>query len=112
MGVLILILKIIGLVLLGLLALLVLALLIILFVPFRYRIHASYYDTADIQATVSWLLHAISVSLCISKDDKKCRIKVFGICILDLFHPKPRKEKKRKKKSDTKNFYPAFFIIF
>ena len=102
MGVLILILKIIGLVLLGLLALLVLALLIILYVPFRYRIHASYYDTADIQATVSWLLHAISVSLCISKDDKKCRIKVFGICILDLFHPKPRKEKMRKKKSDKK----------
>lgn len=102
MGVLFLILKIIGIVLLGLLALLLLALLIILFVPFRYRIHASYYDTADIQATVSWLLHAISVSLCISKDDKKCRIKVFGICILDLFHPKPRKEKKRKKKSDTK----------
>lgn len=102
MGVLFLILKIIGIVLLGLLALLLLALLIILFVPFRYRIHASYYDTADIQATVSWLLHAISLSLCISKDDKKCRIKVFGICILDLFHPKPRKEKKRKKKSDTK----------
>ena len=102
MGVLFLILKIIGIVLLGLLALLLLALLIILYVPFRYRIHASYYDTADIQATVSWLLHAISVSLCISKDDKKCRIKVFGICILDLFHPKPRKEKKRKKKSDTK----------
>ena len=102
MGVLFLILKIIGIVLLGLLALLLLALLTILFVPFRYRIHASYYDTADIQATVSWLLHAISLSLCISKDDKKCRIKVFGICILDLFHPKPRKEKKRKKKSDTK----------
>ena len=44
MGVLFLILKIIGIVLLGLLALLLLALLIILYVPFRYRIHASYYD--------------------------------------------------------------------
>lgn len=101
MGILFLIIKIIGIVLLGLLALLLLALFIILFVPFRYRIHASYYDTANIQASVSWLLHAVSVRLCISKQDKKCQIKVFGICIMDLFHPKPRKEKKHKEKSDT-----------
>lgn len=101
MGILFFILKIIGIVLLGLLALFFLALFIILFVPFRYRIHASYYDTADIHASVSWLLHAISVQFCFSKQDRKCQIKVLGLCIMDLFHPKSRKEKKQKRKSDT-----------
>lgn len=101
MGILFLILKIIGIVLLGLLAFLFLALFIILFVPIRYRIHASYYDTADIEASVSWLLHAISVRFCLSKQDRKCQIRLFGICIMDLFHPKPHKDKKKKKKSDT-----------
>lgn len=101
MGILFLILKIIGIVFLGLLALFFLALFIILFVPFRYRIHASYYDTADIHASVSWLLHAISVQFRFSDQERKCQIKVLGLCIMDLFHPKPRKEKKRKKKSDT-----------
>lgn len=101
MGILFLILKIIGIVLLGLLTFLFLALFIILFVPIRYRIYASYYDTANIQASVSWLLHAISVRFYFSKEDRNFQIRLFGICVMDLFHPKPRKEKKKKKNSKS-----------
>lgn len=108
MGIVLSILKIIGIVLLVILLLLVLIIGLVLFVPVRYNLHALYYGEADVKAGVSWLLHIFSVKLFISGKVKKCVIKVFGIPVFDLFNQKEKesskkeKKKKRIKKSDKK----------
>lgn len=104
MEILLLILKIIGIALLSLLCLALLLILVVLFVPVRYRLYAGYYDKEpDISAKVYWLLHILHISLRITKQDKSCIVRIFGIPLLDVFHKKPVKEKKRKsKKKQTK----------
>lgn len=103
MGVLLLVLKIIGIILAVILALILGIILIVLFVPFRYRVSASYYHEPDINASVSWLLHIVSVCFSFSSSDKKCIIRILGIPILDLLHPKEKKKKSDKTNNNTKN---------
>lgn len=62
MGVLLAIVKFIGIALLILLALLLLLLLVILFVPIRYQAEVSYYDELTVKAKVSYLFRLLRVT--------------------------------------------------
>ena len=99
MGILFLVLKIIGFILLGLLAFLILLLLAVLFVPIRYRVVAQYEEKAIARITAGWFLHLIGVRLVISDQEKSCKLKLFGIPLIDFFSPRKDKRKKRRSKS-------------
>jgi hypothetical protein len=109
MGIVILILKIIGIILLILLGILLLAVISIVFYPISYTMAASYEDTISAKAKVHWLFHLISVTLIYETDNKKCILRILGIPIMDFLHPKPKKEKikqenpKQKKSKKEKN---------
>ena len=99
MGILFLVLKIIGFILLGLLAFLILLLLAVLFVPIRYRVAAQYEEKAIARITAGWFLHLIGVRLVISDQEKSCKLKLFGIPLVDFFSPRKDRRKKRRSKS-------------
>ncbi len=99
MGILFLVLKIIGFILLGLLAFLILLLLAVLFVPIRYRVVAQYEEKAIARITAGWFLHLIGVRLVISDQEKSCKLKLFGIPLIDFFSPRKDRRKKRRSKS-------------
>ena len=99
MGILFLVLKIIGFILLGLLAFFVLLLLAVLFVPIRYRVVAQYEEKAIARITAGWFLHLIGVRLVISDQEKSCKLKLFGIPLIDFFSPRKDRRKKRRSKS-------------
>lgn len=99
MGILFLVLKIIGFILLGLLAFLILLLLAVLFVPIRYRVVAQYEEKAIARITAGWFLHLIGVRLVISNQEKSCKLKLFGIPLIDFFSPRKDRRKKRRSKS-------------
>lgn len=99
MGILFLVLKIIGFILLGLLAFLILLLLAVLFVPIRYRVVAQYEEKAIARITAGWFLHLIGVRLVISDQEKSCKLKLFGIPLIDFFSPRKDRTKKRRSKS-------------
>lgn len=96
MGILFLVLKIIGFILLGLLAFFVLLLLAVLFVPIRYRVVAQYEEKAIARITAGWFLHLIGVRLVISDQEKSCKLKLFGIPLIDFFSPRKDRRKKRR----------------
>lgn len=98
MGILFLVLKIIGFILLGLLAFFVLLLLAVLFVPIRYRVVAQYEEKAIVRITAGWFLHLIGVRLVISDQEKSCKLKLFGIPLIDFFSPRKDRRKKRRSK--------------
>ena len=88
LGVLLMILKILGIVLLCIIALALFVVIIVLFVPIRYKADGYYKDSDyNVKAKASWLLHIVSVSFDL-KASKEPVIKVFGIKL------------KSKKKSD------------
>lgn len=99
MGILFLVLKMIGFILLGLLAFLILLLLVVLFVPIRYRVVAQYEEKAIARITAGWFLHLIGVRLVISDQEKSCKLKLFGIPLIDFFSPHKDRRKKRRSKS-------------
>ena len=99
MGILFLVLKMIGFILLGLLAFLILLLLAVLFVPIRYRVVAQYEEKAIARITAGWFLHLIGVRLVISDQEKSCKLKLFGIPLIDFFSPRKDRRKKRRSKS-------------
>lgn len=99
MGILFLVLKMIGFILLGLLAFLILLLLAVLFVPIRYRVVAQYEEKAIARITAGWFLHLIGVRLVISDQEKSCKLKLFGIPLVDFFSPRKDRRKKRRSKS-------------
>ena len=98
MGILFLVLKIIGFILLGLLAFFVLLLLAVLFVPIRYRVVAQYEEKAIARITAGWFLYLIGVRLVISDQEKSCKLKLFGIPLIDFFSPRKDRRKKRRSK--------------
>lgn len=102
------ILKIIGIVLGVLLALFLLLVGIILFVPVRYRVYASKYDTIQVKARVSWLLRIVSLRFRYYSEEETywyC-LRIFGFTLIDSNRPtKVKKEKKvkvKKAKSDKR----------
>lgn len=106
------ILKIIGIVIVSLLGLFLFLLAIVLFVPVRYRIKASKYDSIQANARVSWLCRVVSLRVAYSdKEDNEgglyYRVKILGFTFLDSKKPKKERVKKVKKtkikKSEIKN---------
>jgi len=79
-GIILNILKIIGIIILAILGIVILLLALTLFVPFRYDISGHYYDKEDYKAEVrcSYLLHIISFSLSYEKE-LASSLKLFGI---------------------------------
>lgn len=97
------ILKIIGIVLGVLLALLLFLLGIILFVPIRYRIYASKYDTIKVKAKVSYLCKIVSFRFRYYSDEERYSycLRIFGYPFIDS--DRPPKEKKEKKVKSNKS---------
>lgn len=84
-----LILKWIGMILLGILGLVLTMILLVLFVPVRYRARGSYYEELKGKASVSWLLHILSLSV-VYDGEPNVAIRIFGI-----------RMKSREKKDDA-----------
>lgn len=104
MGVLLLILKIIGITLLVILGLVLLILILVLVVPFRYSANGRKQESfIEGSAKVTWLLHFIAVSLNYDGNEKKPEfdIRIAGISPLKI-KKKLSEKKKAKKKAEKK----------
>lgn len=98
------ILKIIGIVLGVLLALFLFLVGIILFVPVRYRVYASKYDTIQAKARVSWLLRIVSLRFRYYSEEETywyC-LRIFGFALIDSNRPTKVKKVKKEKVKKTK----------
>lgn len=102
-----LILKWIGMILLGILGLLLTLILLVLFVPVRYRAGGSYYEELKGKASVSWLLHILSLSV-VYDGEPDVAIRIFGIRMKNKektddtdFDEKPLKRKRRPAEAAT-----------
>lgn len=82
LGVLLMVLKVIGIVLLSVLGLILLVILLVLNVPFRYSGKADYEDKLSADGTVSWLLHLVHVSVSYT-DDLHYSVRIFGFKVTD-----------------------------
>lgn len=91
LGLLLTVLKIIGLILLAVLGLILLLILVLLLVPLRYRGKGSYYGKPEGSLRVTWLLHLLSVDVSY-REQFKVVIRVLGFRLF--------KEKGRKAKED------------
>ncbi len=96
-------LKVIGIILLVIFLLVLFLLGIVLFVPIRYTGSGVIDETRkEVRGKVTWLLHAVSVSISYAHPDKpSILIKILGINI-EKFKKKPKKEKKHKAKKTAK----------
>lgn len=97
LGVLLTILKIIGIILLVILLTVLFLLAIVLFVPVRYRLQGSLTEDKRIIGKIHWLFSAVSVPLTIDENGVNYVIKIFGIDI-----SKCKKKRRPKKKKDKK----------
>lgn len=97
--------KIIGIVLGILLALFLFLVGIILFVPVRYRVYASKYDTIQVKARVSWLLRIVSLRFRYYSEEETywyC-LRIFGFTFIDSNRPTKAKKVKKVKVKKTKS---------
>lgn len=109
MSVVLLILKIIGFLLLAIVGLLLLVVLLVLMVPVRYRIHGKVDEDDGIMAELrlNWLCHLVSYRLLYRDQERKKKLKIFGIPLKEegkraktKRSRKPRKQKEKKKEKD------------
>ena len=77
------ILKIIGIVLLVVVGIVLLILCLLLFVPIRYRVHASFYGKPRVSAHVTYLLRLLHVNFELDGQESELKIKLFGHNIPD-----------------------------
>jgi len=100
-GVLLTILKILGIIILSIIGLVLLILALVLFVPIRYNAYGKYDKDILVSARVTWLLHFVSVSVKYTKE-LNLVVKILGIKIIGGKEKKPKKAKKAKasKKSE------------
>ena len=109
LGIILNILKIIGIILLILLAFIILMLCVILFAPIRYRAEGNYKDKYLINAKVSWLLHLFSLRIRQSSVESLHIIfKIAGLTVYDNTRPArtSKRTKKKKKKSNDQHEIP------
>lgn len=85
------ILKIIGIVLLAIVGIVLLILCLLLFVPIRYRVHASFYGKPRVSAHVTYLLRLLHVNFELDGKESELKIKLFGHNISDGKRPMIRK---------------------
>ncbi len=100
MAILLTILKVIGIILLVILGIVLLLICLVLFVPVRYRIRGRFDDEEKRgTATVSWLLHAISVTAGYGAGEGVIKdLRVFGIPVLKLKEKLSGRKNKQYKK--------------
>ena len=102
-GVLLFILKIIGIILLIVLALIILIGAVVLFVPIRYIAEASYIDKkAGLSAKVTWLLNAVRFRAELKKKGLVMSLKVLGFTLFTNDEEEKRRKRKRKKRRSIK----------
>lgn len=94
MGIVLAILKIIGIVLCILLLLFLFLLFLVLFVPVRYQADVRFGGEVDVKASVSFLLRFVYLGAGLKGKDKYGKLRILGILVMDFF---PSEEKKRKK---------------
>lgn len=78
MGIVLLVLKIIGIIILAILALLLFALALVLFVPVRYSVLAEKYGEIKFSGNISWLLRLINIKGKYENNDFDFSVKIFG----------------------------------
>ncbi len=105
MGILLGILKVIGILLLVVLCLVLLILLIVLLVPIRYSLNGAWHESdRHVNAGVTWLLHILSVSLVLSDETglkPKLTIRIFGHALGSKKNRgQKQKEKRREKRKE------------
>lgn len=102
LGILLSILKILGIILLAVLVIALLTVLVLLFVPVRYRISGKW-NTKEkrIEGKVTWLFRLVHISMSADKDGQQIVPRIMGIN-LKKKQEKKRKEKKREKKKRKK----------
>lgn len=97
LGILLTILKIIGIILLVLIGLILLAAAVILLVPIRYQGEGAREEKIlSGSVKLTWLLHMISASASLSEDGMKIRIGLFGKTIYPKTKKLPKKSKAKK----------------
>lgn len=97
LGILLTILKIIGIILLVLIGLILLAAAVILLVPIRYQGEGAREEKIlSGSVKLTWLLHMISASASLSEDGMKIRIGLFGKTIYPKTKKPPKKSKAKK----------------
>ncbi|MCR5468572.1 MAG: hypothetical protein K6F37_06395 [Lachnospiraceae bacterium] len=103
LGILITVLKIIGIVLLVIIGLVLAILLCLLFVPLRYGIWVNSTEDSgwNVSGKFTYLLHMLSLSLAY-EENLRFRFKLFGFTVLSS-DSKPKKKVKKKKESASKD---------
>lgn len=97
LGILLTILKIIGIILLVLLGILIFIVAVILLVPIRYQGEGQKEETLSGHLKVTWLLHLLSASASLSSDGMQLSIRIAGKTIYPK-EKKPSKQKPKKKR--------------
>lgn len=99
--ILLMILKILGIVILSVLGLLLFILFAVLFVPIRYEVSASKYDTVKVKIRINWFL-IVFRSLFLYEDDTFTKkVKIFGFDVIKILEKKNAKTNNNSTKSDT-----------
>ena len=94
MGIVLLVLKVIGIILLCILGLILLLLLLTLFSPLTYNVVASgSMESYKVKAKIGWFLNIFRVNVCFKDGKLKLRVRIFGI----PFNLGAKSEKKQKK---------------
>ena len=101
-GVLLTILKVIGIIILALIALALLIVLMVLFIPVRYRGKIYFKKTPDIDLSVTWFFKFLNISLKF-KDELDISAKV--ACFFTVFSNKEDSKDEQKVKSDNKDTF-------
>lgn len=99
--ILLMILKILGIVILSVLGLLLFILLAVLFVPIRYEVSASKYDTVKAKIKINWFLIVFRTLFLYEDDTFTKNIKVFGFDVIKILEKKNAKTNNNSTKSDT-----------
>ncbi len=94
LGILLSILKILGIILLAVLVFVLLAVLLLLFVPVRYRISGKWNtEEKRIEGKVTWLFRLVHISMSADKDEQQIVPRIMGI---NLKEKNPEEKSKRK----------------
>lgn len=107
LGILLSILKILGIILLAVLLLVILVLLLLLLVPVRYRFSGKFNtDEKRMEGKITWLFRLVHISVLIDEDGQRIVPKVMGINLkkrkTEKEQPKRRGKRKRRKKKEKK----------
>lgn len=101
MGIVLTILKILGIILLILLGIFLTLMCLVLFVPVRYRVYFKMEEKIYAKVKISYLLHAITAAFRYEAGEKFGKIKLFGITLKNFF-PTEAQQKKQEEKAKRK----------